>query len=128
MTRWDEKVRVAVGNVSVELPASVVQGQDAPVDSAARVFAGGGMRIIVDQGPFANRLDAYAGLPDYQQQNKDFGGTTARTISFRTPERGTSTVAIHVPAPKFVTVVVEADSDVPKQVSEQIINSLRWID
>ena len=128
MTRWDEKVRVAVGNVSLELPVSVVRGQGAPVDSAAGVFEGSGLRIIVDQGPFANRLDAYAGLPDYQQQKTDVAGTMGRTVSFRSPEQDTSTIAVHVPAPKLVTVVVEAKPDVPKQVSEQIINSLRWID
>lgn len=128
MTQWDKKVRVSVGSVSLELPASVVKGQDTPVDSVASVFEGGGVRIIVDQGPFANRLDSYAGHPEYQQDSKEVDGTAARTISFRSPERGTSTVAIHVPAPKYVTVVVEAEPDVPRQVSEEIINSLRWVD
>lgn len=128
MTRWDEKVRVSVGNVSLELPTSLVKRPDIPIDSAAGVFEGSGVMVIVDQGPFANRLDSYAGHPEYQEKIKEVAGTTSRTISFQSPDRGTYTVAIHLPAPKHVTVVVQADAYVPEQVPREIIESLRLLD
>lgn len=128
MSRWEEKVRVTVGSVSLELPAEAVKGQDAAIDSAAGVFEGAGLRIIVDQGPFANRLDSFAGLPEYRQESREVSGTTGHAVSFRSPDRGTSTTAIHLPAPKFATVVVEAEPQVPPQVPPQIIDSLRWVE
>ena len=128
VTRWDEKVRVSVGNVSLELPISLVKRQDTPIDSVASVFEGSGVTVIVDQGPFANRLDSYAGHPEYQEMIKDVSGTTSRTISFQSPDRGTYTVATHLAAPKHVTVVVQADASVPEQVPREIIESLRLLD
>jgi hypothetical protein len=128
MTRWDEKVRVAIGNASLELPTSLVKSQDTPIDSAAGMFEGSGMTVIIEQSPFADRLDSHAGRPEYQEEIKNIAGTTSRTISFRSPDRGTYTVATHLSAPKYVTVVVQADASVPEQVSREIIESLRLLD
>lgn len=128
MTRWDEKVRVVVGKVSLELPVALVKRQDAPLDSAAGVFEGSNVTVIVDQGPFADRLDSHAGRPEYQEEVKPVAGTSGRTIFFRSPQGGTYTVAIHLPAPKHVTVVVQADASVPEQVPRDIVESLRLLD
>jgi hypothetical protein len=125
MTSWNEKARVAVGNVSLELPASVVQRQDTSIDSAGGVFEGGGMMVIVDEGPFADRLDSYVGLPDFRENTKEVAGTTGREVFFRKPDRGTYTIGIHVPAPKHVTLVIHADASIPERVAEEIIDSLR---
>jgi hypothetical protein len=127
VTRWDEKVQVAVGNVSLELPTYLVKKQDTPIDSAASVFEGSGVTVIIDQGPFADRLDSYAGHLEFREEIKDVAGMTSRTISFQRPDRGTYTVATHIPAPKHVTVVVQADASVPEQVPREIIKSLRLL-
>lgn len=128
MTRWDEEVRVAVGNVSLELPTALVKRQDTPIDSAASVFEGSGMTVIIEQGPFADRLESQAGRPEYQEEIKNVAGTTSRTIFFRSPDHGTYTMATHLSAPKYVTVVVQADASVPEQVPREIIESLRLLD
>jgi hypothetical protein len=128
VTHWDEKVRVAVGNISLELPASLSRGQDTPIDSAASVFSGSGVTVIVDQGPFADRLDSYAGHPEFREEIKDVAGTTSRAIYFRSPDRGTYTVATHLPEPRQVTVVVQADASVPERVPRGVIESLRLLD
>jgi hypothetical protein len=126
--QWNEKIRVTVGNVGLELPSSLVKRQDTAVDSASAVFEGSGLIVIVDQGPFADRLDAYVGNPEYREEMRNIAGTTARTIFFRRPDRGTYTMAVHLTAPKLVTVVVHADKSVPEQVPGEIIESLRLPD
>jgi hypothetical protein len=124
MTSWDEKVRVTLGNVSLELPASVVKNQETSIESAGGVFEGGGLTVIVDEGPFADRLDSYIGLPGFREETREVAGVTGRKVFFRRPERGTYTVGVHVPAPKHVTVAVHAEASVPERVAEAIVNSL----
>ena len=124
MTPWDKKVRVALGNVSLELPALLVQKQDTSIDSAGGVFEGGGLTVIVDEGPFADRLDSYIGLPDFREERMSVAGTTARKVFFRKPDRGTYTLGVHVPAPKHVTLAVHAEASVPEAIPEAIIDSL----
>jgi hypothetical protein len=125
MTSWDDKVRVTAGSVSLELPAIVVKTQDTSIDSAGGVFEGGGLTVIVDEGPFADRLDAYVGLPDFREDTMEVAQTTARRIFFRRPDRGTYTIGIHVPAPKHVTVAIHAEASIPEHIAEAIIDSLR---
>jgi hypothetical protein len=79
VTPWDEKTRVGVGKVSLELPAALLKGGDAAIDSAANVFEAPGLSVTVDQGPFASRL----GRPGYEEGDMDVGGTKGRTIFFR---------------------------------------------
>jgi hypothetical protein len=133
----EETVRVVVGNVNVELPASLVKRPDAPIDSASAVYEGvyDGARLIVnvDQGPFASRLDRHAGQPDYRERIDTLAdpaadttsGSPRRTIFFRSPTRDTYTVATHVSAPTPVTVVVHADASVPERVANAIVESVR---
>lgn len=127
MTSWNQKVRVAVGNVSLELPNAVPKRQDAPIDSAASVFEGGGVTVIVDQSPFADRLDSLAGLPEYREEVKNVGGTIGRMVFFHSPDRSMYTVGIHLPAPAHVTIVVQADASVPERIPREIVGSLRLL-
>src|SRR4051812_41485897 len=105
MTPWDDRVRVVVGSVSLELPVATVKKGETGVDSAAGVFEGGGLTVTVDQGPFVNHLDADVGRPDYREDVKDIGGTRSRTIFFRSADGQSYTTGVYVPAPKQVTVV-----------------------
>jgi hypothetical protein len=124
---WGEKVRVAVGDVSLELPAALVQREEANVDSSAGVFEGSGLTVIVDQGPFSDPLDSHTGRPGYREEPTELAAVAGRTISYQTPEEGTYTVAAHLPPPAAVTVVVRADGSVPEHVPREIIASIRAI-
>jgi hypothetical protein len=92
------------------------------------MFEGSGVTVMVDKGPFADRLDSYAGRPEYREEIKDVAGMTSRMISFRSPERGTYTMATHLPEPHHLTIVVQSDISVPEQVPREIIESLRLFD
>jgi hypothetical protein len=133
----DETVRVVVGKVSVELPASLAKRPDTPIDSASAVYEGAGLIVNIDQGPFASRLDRHAGQPDYREAIETVGdtvrdtagdtprGIVRRMIFFRSPTRDTYTVATHVSAPTSVTVVVQANASVPERVANAIVESVR---
>ena len=124
MPAWDETVQVAFGNFTVDLPAALVSQRQQAVDSPAATFEGEGLKVILDAGPFADRLESHLGRPDYREELTELGGVVGRIVSFRNPD-GTETLASHVPPPASVTVVVHADASVPQHVARQIIESLR---
>jgi hypothetical protein len=124
MTAWDEKVRVALGGFSLELPVSLAKQPGTPVDSLAGRFEGSGLSVIVDQGPFSDRLSSYVGRPDYQEEAEEIAGVPARIVFFRTPEEGTYTVAAHMPGLNNLTVFVRAAESVPQSVARDIIQSV----
>jgi hypothetical protein len=125
MTHWEEKTRIEVGKVSLELPTSLLNRKGDPIDSAANIFEGEGVMVIVDQGPFADRLTSYVGLPEYREDSIHVAGTSGHTIFFQSPDGGTYTMAIHLPMPQNVTVVIKSASSVPESVPREIIESLR---
>lgn len=127
MSVWDEKTRVTVGQVSLELPAILATHSDRPLDSTAAVFEGHGVTVIVDQGPFSDRLDSHVGKPEYREGVMPVAGATGRTVSFRNPAGGTYTVAVHVPEPMTLTVVVQADESVPEHVARNIVESIQTL-
>lgn len=127
MSQASDTRRFVVGKVSLALPASLAKRQDAPIDSATSVFEGNGLTVIVDQGPFADGLDSHAGRPGYRSELRSIAGVPGRLVSYRSPERGTYTVAARLPAPTLVTVVVEADLSVPEHVPKGIIESLQLL-
>jgi hypothetical protein len=124
MTKWNERVRVPLGAFSVELPAVLVKRQGSAVDSEAAGFEGGGLTVVVDQGPFADRLTSCVGRPDYREEATEIAGVSSRVVFFRTPAEGTYTVAAHRPGPNGLTVVVSAAESVPEQVARDIVKSV----
>lgn len=121
-------VRVRVGDVTLELPATAAKKAEEGIDSGAAVFEGGGLMILVDQGPFASSLESDAGRPGYREDVRAVGRGTGRVISYRDPAAGTYTVAVHVSEPRRATVVVRADETVPERVPLEIVDSLRIVD
>ena len=77
MTAFEPRVRVRVGAVSLELPVVLAPRQGTPVDSASAVFEGGGLMVLVDQGPFAPSLDADVGRPGFREVATEVGGPAA---------------------------------------------------
>lgn len=115
--------RVQIGHVSVELPVSMARQPGEGVDTAAAVFKGGGVTVIVDAGPFADRLDSYGGRAGFRAEAQGGGG--GQTISFRNPGRGTFTVATRISGPKPATILVEADASLPEEAARRIIASVK---
>lgn len=82
------------------------------------------MTVIVDQGPFADRLDSYVGESMYDEQIAPLAGTVGRVVRFKRPD-GTFTVAARIIEPRELTVVVQGNESVPEQVAKDVIDSLR---
>jgi hypothetical protein len=125
MTAFEPRVRVRVGAVSLELPAILAPQQGAPVDSTSAVFEGGGLMVLVDQGPFAPSLDADVGRAGFREVAAEMGGSPARLVTFDEEGGGSYTTAVEVAAPRRITVVVRADSSVPRQVPLEIVHSVQ---
>ena len=121
----NEATRVRVGAISLEVPSQLVASSDAPIDSPAAVLTGAGMTVIVDQGPFADRMESSVGLPDRRQEPLHATGIAGRIVSFRTPDEHTYTVAAVLSEPVRATVVVRADDSVPESQARRIIESLQ---
>jgi hypothetical protein len=123
---WSETVWVTVGEARLQIPAALAVASGTAIDSASAVFEGGGMTVIVDQGPFADRLESYVGESGYEEQTTPLAGTEARVIRFIRPD-GTFTVGARITKPKQLTVVVHGNDVVPEQVARDVITSLRII-
>jgi hypothetical protein len=121
----NEPTRVRVGAISLEVPAQLITSSDAPVDSPAAVLAGGGITVIIDQGPFADRMEGSIGRPDRREEPIHMAGIAGRIVSFRTPEEHTYTVAAVLSEPVRAAVVVRADDAVPAHQARRIIESLQ---
>ena len=117
-------VRVAMGGFSLEFPASMAKQEGNPVDSVSGVFEGGGISVIIDAGPFSDRLASYTGRPDYYEEAREIAGASAHVVFFRTPEEGTYTFAAHIPGLNGLTVVIRAAESVPQQVARDIVESV----
>jgi len=83
---WNDKVRIAVGAITLDLPAVLIRAHGRSVDSASGVFGANGLVVNVDNGPFADRLDSYAGSDEYSDRIATFAGATGRLVSCRARE------------------------------------------
>ena len=85
--------RVQVGAISIEIPAQLSATTGVPIDSISAVLTGEGLTVIIDQGPFADRLEGAVGRPDFREVRTDMAGASGRTVYFRSPEEHTYTFA-----------------------------------
>ncbi len=122
--RWDDLVPVQVGGLRLQLPAALVPRDVAAFDQPAAVFEGPGVTVVVDVGPFADRLDAHVGKPAFREALVDVAGARGRRVSFRSPDAGTATTALHVDAPHPFTVAVIAEPSVPGAFAEEVLASV----
>jgi hypothetical protein len=122
---WNDKVRIAVGAITLDLPAVLIRAHGRSVDSASGVFGANGLVVNVDNGPFADRLDSYAGSDEYSDRIATFAGATGRLVSCRARDGRTHITAFHARTPRVFTVVTHADGAVPPSVVEDIFHSLR---
>ena len=120
-----ETTRIRVGAISVAVPAQLLASTDEPIDSSAAVLTGGGITVIIDQSPFADRMESSIGQPGRREESAQIAGATGRIVSFRTPEDHTYTVAAVLSEPVPATVVVRADDSVPERDARRIVESLQ---
>ncbi|MGR7025710.1 hypothetical protein [Geodermatophilus sp. URMC 62] len=123
--RWGDLVPVRVGGLWLQLPAALVPGGGRAFDGPAAVFEGPGVTVVVDVGPFADRLDGHAGKPAFHEALVDVAGARGRRVTFRTPDAGTSTSALHVDAPRPFTVAVITEPSVPDAVAAGVLASVQ---
>lgn len=127
MTTFERRFHARVGAVSLELPAVLKPRQSTAVDSASGVFEGGGLVVLVDQGPFAPSLDADAGRPGRQEVPVVVGGHPARLVTFD-DDTTSYTTALEVAGPQRVTVFIHARGDVPREVPLEIAHSVQLLE
>jgi hypothetical protein len=122
--RWTERVPVQVGDLRLRLPAGLVS-VSAAIDGPSAVFEGPGVTVVVDAGPFADRLEAHAGKPGFREAQVEVSGASGRRVSFDAPDAGTHTNALHVEGPRPFTVAVIAAPSVPDDVADDVLASIQ---
>jgi hypothetical protein len=122
--RWSDRVPVQVGGLRLRLPAALVR-TGAPIDGPSAVFEGAGVTVVVDAGPFADRLEAHVGKPAFEESPVEVSGASGRRVSFDAPDTGTHTNALHVDGPRPFTVAVIAAPSVPDTVAADVLASVR---
>lgn len=116
--------RGTVGDVGLQLPAALQHQPGSPVDGPAAVFTGGGLTVVVDAGPFADRLDSRVGEPSFAEHTDASRGLTERRVTYRDPRTHAYTAAVHLGPARPVTVTVTADDGVPEDVVTGVLDVL----
>jgi hypothetical protein len=122
--RWTDVIPVQVGGLRLQVPAALVTNS-AAIDGPTAVFEGPGVTVVVDAGPFADRLDAHAGKPGFHEALVEVSGASGRRVSFSAPDAGTHTSALHVDGPRPFTVAVIAAPSVPDTVAADVLASVQ---
>jgi hypothetical protein len=128
MTTFERRFHARVGAVSLELPAVLAPRQSTAIDSKSGVFEGGGLFVLVDQGPFAPSLDADTGRPGLHEVPVVVGGYPARLVTFDDNDMTSYTTALEVAGPQRVMVFIRARSDVPREVPLEIAHSVQLLE
>lgn len=117
-----ERVRLGPDAV-VEVPAALhAAGEQvaSAIDSPVAAWQGDGIRLLLDQGPFADPLTGYEGQPGFGSSNERIDGRPARLVWFDRDGQH-RVVAAHLHG---ATLLVEADATVPHDVLLAIARSL----
>ena len=125
MTGWHDWRAVDLpGGGTIELPAAAVASRaGVGIDSAAVEFAGAGISVVVDRGPFAGAPVGYDSTPGYTERVVMVDGLTALVVSY--PESGDQVLAVRIPELDNLTVVVRCRDPAPPDVAERIVSSIR---
>ena len=125
---------VEVGRtVRFDLPAELVPPHtgESPTDSAVRVWESPDLRVVVDEGPFADPLTGYA-TRGAESGEEVIDGHRARVVSFVQDDGGRS-VGAHFDdlgavagGPGKLTVVVTGAPGVVDDVALGILRSIRF--
>lgn len=117
-------MEIVLGRVRLTIPDTLQPSRGHAIDSASAVFEGGGISVVVDQGPFADDLGAYGNRSAYRSFVLQVDGQEARMIRYADSDAPDPavTVGIHVGGTEAVTVVVRAPDE---PTARRIVDSLR---
>ncbi|TLM74527.1 hypothetical protein [Pseudarthrobacter sp. NamB4] len=117
--RWNP---FRVGGLELDVPEQLAPSGEHGIEGSAAVLEGAGMRVTVEASPFADPLTRYQNKPGFEQWREALGGgDTANFILFE--EKGLRTVAVTIPG--RATAVVHGSADEDRDVSLQILRSIR---
>ena len=123
MSSFEGKTRVSLGAASVAIPEALLPAGQS-LDSPSNFFEGLGMSVLIDQGPFSDDLTSAVGHAEYRETTEQVAGVPAKVVSYRDPGGTGYIVAAHIPGLNRLTVVVRASDSVPRQVADEVIDSI----
>jgi len=128
MTRGWKRVNAGT-RVSLCIPRNLSPSSQQPVDSAVTAWESDDLSVLVDTGPFADRLDS----PSTRAYSSEIvQGIPIRVVGFEDDD-GATVVAAHVPSalstvetPRVpVTLMVRARPGTDPEIPFRVIRSLR---
>jgi hypothetical protein len=120
--------RVRVGTVSLAVPDYLVEDPGQPIDSPSKVLTGPHMSIVIDQGPFADRLAGMVNCPGYRKEYYNLAGTNARAVFCLNEGNAGYTIASHVPELNHLTVAIRAGEMSSESTARRILESIQGLD
>ena len=117
---------------TLEIPPGLSGGVDQGVDTRVATWSGPGIRILVDEGPFADPLMSYAERLNYWTSEEAIDGQPGRIAGFE-EEGGTRVVAAHLPGSGAgsglsdrLTLVIHLEPGEDQEVALRVIRSFRF--
>jgi len=105
--------------LSMRTPVPVEASGGQAIDSAAATFAGDGLAVVVDEGPFAASLDESRGQP------RMVAGQPAQVVSWTDREGAhVAGVRLRLPSGDTATITVRADARLGPDAAVRVIESL----
>jgi hypothetical protein len=120
--------------LKLEVPSDLTQGPDQGVDTKVTTWAGPGISVLVDQGPFVDPLASYTDRPGYRSSQETIDGRPARVVSYLDSEQS-HVVAAHFAGSRTgprdqepLTIVIRLDPSGPgEDVALAILRSLKFV-
>lgn len=121
------------GKFEFSLPAGLSEVREQGIDSSVARWEGEGITVRIDYGVFSDPLTSYGGRPNFRLSDAEIGDRAARIVSFDQSD-GKHLVAAHFhgfakerrTARDKLTIVVETEPSVKREVASRIIRSVRF--
>jgi hypothetical protein len=110
----DRRVQLS-DTVNINIPPELSPVNAQGVDTAVRIWSGGGITVLVDLGPMSDRLDRYEG------SQVELSGRAARVAAF--DDAADHVIAVHLDDPAL-TISVRFERTEQESVAHRIIESL----
>jgi hypothetical protein len=132
MTEWRQEA-LSQG-ITLSVPKSIARQPAHGIDTTVTLMSGNGITVLVDQGPFADPLTAYANRAEYRSTQEVIDGHPFQIVSF-VDNNGTHVVAAHFAGIRTepsirdrltIVVRVEPASVSEEEVAYSIIRSVKF--
>jgi hypothetical protein len=110
------------------VPDYIVPAEAQALDSSATTLSGGGLTILVDEGPFSDPVTRYAEWPGYEAYTESINGRPTRIIHFEDEEGVQHLVARleivdEAGVSRGVTIVIHVSPGGDFEVARQVLAS-----